>query len=106
MAIDQFFSRDHENLYVPPHAYCAVACNVLWGFLCEDLEPIFTKLDSRVSLDFFRKQHARAEWKFNLVRIDQFFVADRENLAAAARYACGGTCNFLWGFVEQIFTKL
>ena len=81
VAINQFFSRDHANLHVPPHAYCVAACKLLWGLV----EPIFTKLDSRVVLDFLSKATRESRMETQLGADPSVFVADRENLAAAAQ---------------------
>ena len=81
MAIDQFFSRDHKNLHVPLQAYRAAACK----FLCGLVQPIFKNTDFCVLLEFLSKATRKTTRTFELVPIDQFFVADHENLAAAAR---------------------
>ena len=62
------------------------------------------KIRKRVFLKFsvfwFFSKNADFDEK-NLVAIDQFFVARNKKLQAAARYACGGTCKFLWSRLKK-----
>ena len=54
----------------------------------------------KYSVFWFFSKNADFDEK-NLVAIDQFFVARNKKLQAAARYACGGTCKFLWSRLKK-----
>ena len=48
--LDHFFSRDHENLHVPPHAYRAAACNF---FVASDKKLIDRHLIFFIEISIF-----------------------------------------------------